>query len=111
MIRVHKGWTTFEYCWRFGVRPLMWAVRLAVVVMAAAVITLLLPHVSTLGMFTVALLYGIYEIGRSIRAIQPLNISIAKGEVLTVESGATISVPKADLDRVIDAIARQEARR
>ena len=109
-MRTDKAWTTFEYCWRFGVRPLMWLVRLAVIVTSVASVTLLIDHTSATGMFVVALLYGIWEIGRSIRSIQPMNVSIAKGNVLKVESGASISVPKADLDRLIETIARQEAK-
>lgn len=108
-MRTNKAWTTFEYCWRFGVRPLMWAVRITLLVMAAATVTFLTDHTSTLGMFTVVLIYGIWEIGRSIRSVQPMNISVTKRNRLIVEPGASISVPKADLDRVIEAIARQEA--
>lgn len=110
MKKSHRGWTTIEYCWRLGLRPLMWAVRLGAIAWAAASLTLLADAITPLGMFTLVLIYGIWEVSGLIRSNRPLHINIAKGETLVVENGATISVPKEDIDRLIETIGRQEAR-
>lgn len=107
--RIGKGWITLEYVWRIGVRPLMWLVRIAVVAVAVGCISWMLDHGTTSGVFTFVALYAVWEIGRAIRSIKPMNISVTRGEKLIVQRGASVSVPKADLDRVIEAIARQEA--
>lgn len=107
-MRVDKRWSTFEYCWRFGIRPLMWLVRLALIASAVAVISLLLGYMSTLGLACFIALYGIWEIGRSIRSISHLTVNVARGEKLIVQRGAVVSVPKQDIDRLLETLARQE---
>jgi hypothetical protein len=109
-MRISRGWSTFEYCWRFGVRPLMWLVRLAVFTWALAAISWVSGHISDTGVIAGTIIYGMWEIGRSIRAITPLHVNVARGEKLIVQRGATVSVPKQDIDRLLEAIARQEAR-
>lgn len=105
-----RGWITFEYCWRFGVRPLMWLVRLGTVAWAIAMLSLFLDHASLVGVGCLIAIYGIWEIGRSIRSIQPLHVNVARGERLIVQKGATVSVPKQDIDRLLATIAKYEER-
>lgn len=108
-MRRDMGWTTLEYCWRFGVRPMMWVVRLAVVAWGIGSLSWLLTYGHELGVIAGLLAYGIWEIGRSIRLVQPLNIHVTRGEKLIVQRGASVSVPKQDIDRLIEIIGRQEA--
>jgi hypothetical protein len=101
------GALMFRYCWRFAVRPTMWLIRVTLFIVAAAVISFAVQYSTLIGMATLVSIYGIYEIGRSIRSLQPVIVNIAKGENLVVQSGASVSVPKQDLDRVIEIIARR----
>ena len=76
----NRGWTTLEYCWRFGVRPLMWLVRLALVAWGIGCLSWLISQGTHDGVIAGIAIYGIWEIGRSIRSIQPLTINVARGE-------------------------------
>lgn len=107
----NRGWSTLEYCWRFGVRPLMWMVRLALVAWAIGCLSWLIAQGTHEGVIAAIAIYGIWEIGRSIRSVTHMTVNIAKGDKLIVQRGANVSVPKQDLDRVIEAIGRQEASR
>ena len=110
-MRSDPRWTTVEYLWRFALRPLMWLVRIATVGICVAVLTWLAPYIEVGGMIVFVALYGIWEIGRSIRSITPLNVNIARGETLIVESGASVSVPSVEMDRLIKSLGEQEAKR
>ncbi|MEO9297602.1 hypothetical protein [Devosia alba] len=101
--------TTFRYLRRFSMRPLMWLIRLVIVAGCVGALTWLIPYTEIAGMVVFVGIYGIWEIGRSIRSITPLNVNIARGETLIVESGASVSIPAADIDRVIETIGRYEA--
>ena len=109
MRRVNKGWTTLEYCWRFGVRPLMWLVKFAAICLALGAISWGLSTGRTDGVIALLIAYAVWEISRAIRSINHITLNVARGEKLIVQSGASVSVPSKDLDRVIEAIGRQEA--
>ena len=108
---INKGRSTFEYCWRFGVRPLMWLVRISLVFWAVASIVWFTDFLTVTGFALFIAVYGIWEVCRPIRDYRPMTIHVTRGETLVVEPGATVSVPKADLDRLLESIARQEAQK
>lgn len=101
--------TTFRYLRRFSMRPLMWLIRLVIVAGCVGALTWLIPYTEIAGMVVFVGIYGIWEIGRSIRSITPINVNVARGEKLIVQSGASISVPSADLDRVIKTLGEYES--
>lgn len=109
-MRSDPRWTTVKYLGRFALRPLMWLVRLAIVAGCVGALTWLIPYTEIGGMIVFVAIYGIWEIGRSIRSITPMSINIARGENLIVEAGASVSVPAADIDRMLKALGEMEAK-
>ena len=97
------------YLRRFALRPMLWLVRVTSVFACIALLSLLLDYVTMTSIAVCVAIYAIWEIGRSIRSIQPLNVNIARGENLIVEAGASVSIPAVEMERVITIISGLEA--
>jgi hypothetical protein len=108
-VRTDKRWTTIEYLWRFALRPFRWLITATLFMAAVGVTGWALEAGNGLAVISTLIIYGIWEIGQSIRSVKPMVFNVARGEKLIVQKGAQVSVPKADLDRVIEAIGRQSA--
>jgi hypothetical protein len=89
----------------------MWLVRLVLVAASVMSLSTAATYMTPTGLACFIAIYATWEIGRSIRSVKPLYVNVARGEKLIVQTGATISVPKGDIDRLLEELARQEAER
>lgn len=99
-----------RYIWRYSVKGAMWAVRLAIIFCAAWAASLVLEvQPNGWALVAVILVYGIWEITRTIRAMSP-NITIVTGRTLELQAGATMVVGTGELDKAVQRIVEQQRR-
>lgn len=99
-----------RYVWRLAVKGSMWAVRLAIVFYSAWAANFVLEvQPNGWALVAVILVYGIWEITRTIRAMSP-NVTIVTGRTLELQAGATMLVSTGELDKAVQRIVEQQRR-